>query len=53
MIFGGVIFGILVGLFVIPPMLADPAGTITTIGDIVGKVIEVGSYIAGVGEVLS
>lgn len=53
MIFGGVIFGILVGLFVIPPMMADPAGTIETIANIIGKVVEVASYIGGVGEVLS
>lgn len=53
MIFGGVIFGILVGVFVVPPMLADPAGTIQTIGNVIGKIIEVASYIGGVGEVLS
>ena len=52
MIFGKFLLGIFVGFFVVPAMLLDPVGTFETAQDIAGKIIEVFSYLGGVGEVL-
>ena len=41
MIFGKFVLGILVGVFVVPAMLADPDGTVDRFQNIFGKVAEV------------
>lgn len=51
--FGKFILGILVGFFVVPAMILDPVATFETAKDIGGKIIEVFTYIGGVGEVVS
>lgn len=53
MIFGKFLLGIAVGVFIIPAMIADPAGTIETAQNIIQKIIEVFGYLSGVGAVLS
>ncbi len=52
MFFGKFLLGIFVGFFVVPAVLLDPVTTFETAKDIGGKIIEVFSYIGGVGEVL-
>lgn len=51
--FGKFILGILVGFFVVPAMILDPVATFETAKDIGAKIIEVFSYIGGVGEVVT
>lgn len=51
--FGKFVLGILVGFFVVPAMIIDPIATFETAKDIGAKIIEVFSYIGGVGEVVS
>ena len=53
MIFGKFVLGVLVGFFVVPAMLLDPVGTFETAKDIGAKIIEVFSYLGGVGEVVT
>ncbi len=47
MIFGGVIFGVILGATVVTAIIADPVGTIETIGSIFGSVVNVVQVIGG------
>jgi hypothetical protein len=47
LIFGGIIFGIILGATVVTAIIADPIGTIETIGSIFGTVVNVVQVIGG------
>ncbi len=47
MIFGGVIFGIIVGATVVTAMISDPIGTIETIKSVVTTLVSVAQVIGG------
>lgn len=42
-----IILGILIGVFVIPAVVADPVGTFDTIQNVFGKLAELGGVIGG------
>jgi len=48
LIFGKFVLGILVGFFVVPAMLIDPQGTISTFQNIAGKLAEFVGYVGGI-----
>jgi hypothetical protein len=54
LIFGKFVLGILVGFFVVPAMLIDPQGTISTFqniaGNIAGKLAEFVGYVGGIAS---
>ena len=47
MIFGGVIFGIILGATVVTSMINDPVATIETAKSVVGTIINVAQVIGG------
>ncbi len=47
MIFGGVIFGIILGATVVTAMINDPIGTIETIKSVAGTIVSVVQVIGG------
>ena len=48
---GKIAFGILLGLFVIPAVILDPAGTFETASNIISKIIDFGGAIGEVSNV--
>lgn len=47
MIFGGVIFGIIIGATIVHAMIADPAGTIETLKSVGSTIVSVVHVIGG------
>jgi len=47
MIFGGVIFGIIIGATVVTAMINDPIGTIETIKSVTSTIVSVAQVIGG------
>lgn len=44
-------FGVLLGLFVIPAITADPVGTLETVSGIITKIIDFGGAVGEVANV--
>ncbi len=47
MIGGGIIFGIILGVTVVSAIIADPVGTIETIGSVFGTIVSVVQVVGG------
>jgi len=50
MIFGKFVLGVIVGFFVVPAMIIDPQGTISTFQNIAGKLAEFVGYVGGIAN---
>lgn len=48
---GKIGFGVLLGLFVVPAIIADPSGTLETVSDVITKIVDFGGAVGEVANV--